>query len=76
MHLPSVLIGLAAILYGVYTAWARSAKPEQFKKLAAMKKVWGSGPGNAVHLVAYTVVPLVVGAVFLWNGLQGRSMFG
>ncbi len=75
MDLPTVLIGAAAILFGVYTAWARVAKPQQFAKLNAMKKAWGPTAGNVVHLIAYTIVPIAVGIVFLLSGLQGRSIF-
>lgn len=75
VHLPTVIIGIVAIAYGIYTLWARTAKPEQFKKLEAMKKQMGPAAGNIIHLIAYSVVPLVVGAVFLVTGLQGRSIF-
>jgi hypothetical protein len=75
MHIPTVLIGVAAFLYGIYTAWARVAKPGQFGKLEAMKKALGPTTGNIVHLIAYTLVPIGVGVVFLLAGLQGRSIF-
>jgi len=39
MNPVTVLIGIVAIGFGAYTAWARAAKPGQFKKLEAMKKV-------------------------------------
>jgi hypothetical protein len=76
VNVPTVAVGVAAILFGLYTAWARAAKPEQLGKLEAMKKHWGAGPGYAVHFVGYTVVPVVAGAVFVWTGLQGYSFFG
>ena len=75
MHLPTVLIGIVAILYGTYTAWARAAKPQQFAKLETMKRSMGPTVGSAVHIIAYSVVPIGVGAVFLISGLQGRSIF-
>jgi hypothetical protein len=75
MNMPTVLIGAAAILFGVYTLWARVARPGRFAKLAAMKDRWGSTGGNVVHVIAYTVVPIVVGVVFLVTGLNGRSIF-
>jgi len=75
MHLPTVLIGAAAILFGIYTAWARIARPQQFAKLEAMKKSLGPTAGNVVHLIAYTLVPIGVGVVFVLTGLQGRSIF-
>jgi len=71
----TVLIGVAAIAYGSYTAWARRAKPEQFKKLEPMKNVWGNRGGQVVHVIGYTVVPIIVGIVLVWSGLQGTSLF-
>lgn len=75
MNLPTVLIGAAAILYGIYTLWARATNPQQFGKLEAMKKQWGPTAGNVVHIVAYSLVPIAVGVVFLLTGLHGRSLF-
>ncbi len=75
MHLPTVLIGTAATLYGTYTAWARATRPQQFAKLEAMKKSWGPTAGTAIHVIAYTVVPIGAGIAFVVTGLQGRSIF-
>jgi len=49
MNSVIVMIGTLAIDFGAYTAWARAAKPGQFKKLEAMKKVWGEKAGMAIH---------------------------
>jgi hypothetical protein len=75
MHIPTLLLGIAAVLYGLYTAWARMAKPEQFHKLEAMKKAYGEGAGTTVHLISYTVVPIVVGLGMILLGVNGRSIF-
>jgi hypothetical protein len=71
----TVLVGVAAIGYGLYTAWARRAKPEQFRKLEAMKRAWGERSGQLVHLVGYTVVPIVLGIVLVLRGVRGGSLF-
>lgn len=71
----TVGIGALAIGYGLYTAWARKTKPGQFSKLEAMKRAYGDTAGMAIHVVAYTVVPVVAGAVFLYQGLNGVSLF-
>ncbi|MHB0969978.1 MAG: hypothetical protein ACYC7A_17700 [Thermoanaerobaculia bacterium] len=68
-------VGIAAIVYGVYTAWARSARPHQFRKLDAMKKSFGESGGTIVHFIAYTVVPIGVGIVFVFRGLAGLPLF-
>lgn len=71
----TVLVGIAAIGYGLYTAWARRAKPEQFKKLDPMKSFWGERGGQLVHIVGYTVLPIIVGIVLILSGLRGASLF-
>ena len=71
----TVLIGVAAMAYGLYTAWARRAKPEQFKKLESMKKAWGETGGQMVHIVGYTLAPIIVGVVLVLGGLRGVSLF-
>lgn len=66
----NLLLGVAALAYGVYTGYARTVTPEKFAKLEAMKEQWGESTGNLVHLVAYTVLPVVVGL-----GLIAAALF-
>ena len=71
MNLVTILLGVASLGYGLYTAWARRAKPEQFAKLESMNKVWGPKAGPVVHVIGYTVVPILLGAVLLVLGFLG-----
>jgi len=75
MNPITVLLGIAAIAYGLYTAWARRARPAQFGKLEPMKSFWGEGGGQLIHVIAYTIVPIVVGIVLLLSGLMGAALF-
>jgi len=75
MNPVTVVVGIAAIGYGLYTAWARRTRPEQFKKLEPMKQFWGERAGPIVHIVGYTVAPIVIGIVLVFSGLQGASLF-
>lgn len=72
MDLKTVLLGVAMIAYGAYTAWARKAKPEQFTKLQPMKEFWGERRGNFGHTFGYTVMPIVCGILFIIAGLLGE----
>ena len=69
----NLLLGIAALGYGVYTAYVRATSPEKFGKLAAMKEQWGEGPGMIVHVVAYTVVPLILGIVLIAVSVSARG---
>ncbi len=75
MNTTTVFIGGAAILFGLYTAFLRAKQPEKLGKLEAMKKQFGAAAGNFVHLIAYTIMPLIVGAVFIFSGFQGVALF-
>ena len=76
MNPVTVGIGTIAILYGLFTAYLRATNPSSFKKLDAMKKMWGDKGGMMVHVIAYTVVPIVAGAVLLVCGFMGISFAG
>ena len=67
IHLPTLLIGLAAVGYGIYTAITRARSPEKFKKLEPMKKFWGPRMGIAIHVMGYTLLPVLFGLVAIWN---------
>ena len=69
----NLLIGLAAIAYGLYTAYVRATSPGKFEKLDSMKKQWGQGVGTAVHVVGYTVVPILVGLALIVRALMDRQ---
>ena len=69
--LVNVVLGVLAIAYGCYTLYLRAASPDKLGKLEAMKEQWGDAAGNAVHLVAYTVAPLLVGLILLGKAFVG-----
>lgn len=75
MNLVTVVIGILAAGFGVYTAWARVVKPGQLKKLEPMKKFWGEKTGVVIHFVAYTAIPVLFGIVIVIKGLNGGSLF-
>ncbi len=76
MNWITVGVGVAGILFGVYTLIIRITAPDKFSKLKAMKDLWGDKVGLAVHVIGYTVVPIMVGISFVRSGIQGASLFG
>ena len=70
----TVALGLALIGYGIYTIWLRSSKPEQFGKLGPMKKFWGARAGVVIHVLGYSVIPILYGLSLLVRGFQGKSI--
>jgi hypothetical protein len=70
----SLVIGIALVIYSIVTLYARIAGKDWFWKDNPMKRTWGPVLGNLIHIMAYTVLPAVVGIVFTWSGLQQAGM--
>jgi len=69
----NLLLGLAALGYGLYTLYVRATRPEKLPKLDAMKKQWGERSGTIVHVVGYTVLPIAVGVALIVGSLLSGS---
>ena len=65
----NIILGGFMVAYGLFTLFARKLAPERFWKLEPMKKRWGERGGVVVHVIGYTVMPLVGGTVLLLQGL-------
>jgi len=72
----SIVIGLAAVLFGLATAVLRVTHPGMFRKLEAMQRMWGKTPGTVLHWIAYTILPILAGTTFIVAGVRGVSLFG
>jgi hypothetical protein len=72
----TVLIGIMSAWYGFYTLLLRKYAPGKFKKLNTMKRIWGDKTGYMIHLVGYSVIPIVLGIVLFFSGMNGASFFG
>ncbi len=75
MNLTTVLIGSAAAIYGIVTIALRINKPKSFKKLEAMKDRFGEKGGMAIHVIAYSLLPIVFGLFAISLGMAGESLF-
>jgi len=75
MNIFPMVIGILCIGYGLFTLIIRIKSPKKFGKLEAMKKKFGEKAGIAIHVTAYTVVPLLLGTALLICGILGISIF-
>jgi hypothetical protein len=50
--------------------------PGKFGKLNAMKEKYGEKTGIIIHTISYTVIPIIVGILFIIIGLKGVTIFG
>lgn len=62
-----LIIGLVLVIFSLYTLVARQIAPNHFAKLKPMKEYWGEKKGVAIHIFAYTVIPMVAGLLMLFN---------
>jgi hypothetical protein len=67
-----LLLGMAALGYGLYTVYLRATNPGKLGKLEAMKEQWGPRAGTLAHLVAYSLIPIGLGIILLVRGLAAR----
>ncbi len=65
LDITSIVLGALAIAFGIFTLVIRRRSPEKLRKLVAMEKQWGAKKGNMAHLIAYTVLPIVFGLIFI-----------
>ncbi len=75
MNPITITIGGLALLFGLYSIYARIKNPSSLGKLDAMKEKWGDQAGLIVHVISYTIVPICVGLYFIYLGIQGASFF-
>ena len=71
----NLTLGVFALGFGLLTLVLRFTNPGMFGKLAAMKQQWGDTAGTAIHVIAYSLVPILVGAALIAAGATGVSFF-
>jgi hypothetical protein len=72
----SIIIGAAAVCFGLTTAVLRVIHPGMFRRLKAMQETWGKTSGTVIHWIAYTIAPILVGISFIVAGVRGIPLFG
>ena len=63
------LLGALMMVYGIVTLIIRKVAPDRFLKLEPMKKKWGEKAAVRIHVIGYTVLPLVACVVLIIRGL-------
>lgn len=67
-----IIIGVAAIIYSIVSIYFRIKSPTIFKKMEPMKRVYGTKLGEVIHIILYTLIPLIVGIIFIVLFESGR----
>ena len=65
----NLILGGFMVVYGIVTLCLRTFAPSRSWKLEIMQKKWGEQRGLMIHVVSYTVFPIVLGAILIIRGL-------
>ena len=62
--MSELIFSIFALLYGLFTIYLRThKKTKAWGKLEKMKNVYGKKTGVIIHIIYYTVVPIVIGII-------------
>ena len=65
MNYLFLILGILAIIYGVFTFIVRAKNPERLVKLTAMKEKMGNRQGTIIHTLFYSIVPILFGLILI-----------
>ena len=61
----NLVLGVLAIVYGIYSYVQRKTAPENIEKLQIMIERNGEKMGHSIHLFGYTILPIIAGLLLL-----------
>ena len=71
----TTIIGVFALAIGITSTYLRLTAPQKLPKLGAMRRAFGEKTGGAIHAVAYSVIPFILGVALIAFGLRGIALF-
>lgn len=73
----TIIIGSLCILFGLFVLFCHLTKRlSSFGKLSAMQENFGQKTGTAIHLVCYSILPILIGALVIYNYcVNGFTLF-
>lgn len=75
MNSTTVGIGIATLLFGIYSLYLRITRNDKFEKLKDMQNRFGEKNGGLMHLLLYCIAPAIFGIIMIIAGRKGFSMF-
>ena len=67
------VLGVLAIVYGIYSYVQRKTAPEKIEKLQTMIERNGEKMGHSIHLFGYTIMPIIAGLLLLYAHFRALS---
>jgi len=65
------IVGVLAIVYGLYSFIQRKVAPQNIAKLQSMIERNGEKMAHSIHLFGYTILPIVAGLLLLYAHFRG-----
>ncbi len=65
------ILGVLAIVYGLYCYIQRKVAPQKIEKLQSMIERNGEKMGHSIHLFGYTILPIIAGLLLLYAHSRG-----
>jgi len=65
------IVGVLAIVYGLYSYIQRKTAPEKIEKLQLLIERNGEKMAHSIHLFGYTILPIVAGLLLLYAHFRG-----
>ena len=65
------IVGVLAIVYGLYYFFQRKTAPEKIEKLQLLIERNGEKMGHSIHMFGYTILPIVAGLLLLLAHFRG-----
>jgi hypothetical protein len=62
----SIIMGFALLGFGCYTLYLRINSRDKLGKLASMKNFFGEKTGNILHLIFYSILPIIFGSLIVF----------
>ena len=66
----TLVFGLLAIGYGLYSYIQRKVAPEKIEKLNTMIERNGEKMGHSIHMFGYTILPILAGGLILFSNFR------
>ncbi len=73
MNPVSLILGMLALFYGFMTLYLRRVQPEKLGKLEPMKQRFGEKPAYIIHMIMYSIVPIIVGILLITSSFMTES---
>ena len=75
MDLLTIGLGASAVLFGIVMFFLRLSRLEKFGERESFFKRFGKKSSYTPYLIAYSIIPIILGIFLALAGYRGYSLF-